>query len=80
MQGSNIYSVLLDFTEKTNIDVLVLGMPNSTCLRADNTNFVCYQTTCISPALLVLCFSSALCELSCRGSSQCTHATQCVLL
>ena len=43
MQGSNIYSVLLDFTEKTNIDVLVLGMPNDACLCADNTNCTCYQ-------------------------------------
>ena len=27
MQGSHTYSVLLDFTEKTNIDVLILGEP-----------------------------------------------------
>ena len=26
MQGSQTYSVLLDFTAKTNIDVLILGM------------------------------------------------------
>ena len=25
MQGSNTYSVLLDFTERTNMDVLILG-------------------------------------------------------
>ena len=26
MQGTHTYSVLLDFTETTNIDILILGM------------------------------------------------------
>ena len=41
LQGSNIYSVLLDFTERTNIDVLILGMPDGACLLPDSTNYAC---------------------------------------
>lgn len=49
MQGSNNYSVLLEFTERTNIDVLILGMLTgclheymiSVCMRSQAEPMLC---------------------------------------